>query len=257
MYTRGDPINRVDRRGLEDKTDDDDDCDPDNGGYCVFRITDTEEGGGGSGGNESCDDNPYQAACAGDDGGQGGTTTGGPSSEGAAGGTINIKHFSTTSKLAVRVQNDLSWLKQALLDDPTCSNWLTGVQTVIAQALGSLPNQANGTAIMMVGVGSFSNPGVNAVAGVVGTNLAPGTAAITVNVNGAFFNSNVSVGYGVINMTGGSDVAQIEILLHELAHLTGASGFISNDANSASAQTSNNSMVEVMCQSTLNLAGWH
>jgi RHS repeat-associated protein len=61
-YTRGDPVNRIDRRGLEDKDDDEDDCDPDDGGYCVFRITDTEDGGGG-GGDESCDDNPYQAAC--------------------------------------------------------------------------------------------------------------------------------------------------------------------------------------------------
>jgi hypothetical protein len=175
---------------------------------------------------------------------------------GKGGGPIKITKFSTTSKKALTAQNDLNWLKAALADDPSCSNWLTGVQTVIAQVLGQAPNQANGTAIMMVGVGVFSDPTVNAVAGTSGTNLGAGTAAITVNVDGAFFDSSVSVGYGVVDMKGGSFTAQIEILLHELAHLTGASGFIDNDAGNPAAQLSNNSSVEVICWKVLTMAGW-
>jgi RHS repeat-associated protein len=47
-YTRGDPVNRSDRTGLEDREVDDGDCDPDNDDCTpTFTVTHTEDGGGG------------------------------------------------------------------------------------------------------------------------------------------------------------------------------------------------------------------
>lgn len=91
----------------------------------------------------------------------------------------------------------------------------------------------------------------NAVAGNVGTNL-PDGMLITVNLNGAFFNSNLSAGYGT-NIQGGTDVAKVLILLHELAHDVGAAGFISGD-QSAADQTKNNQSVMENCAGVLRRA---
>jgi hypothetical protein len=78
---------------------------------------------------------------------------------------------------------------------------------------------------------------------------------ITVNANGAFFNSgpSSSAGYGLPSwITAGSAGAQAEILLHELAHDLGAAGFqadgpLSNGSPNADAQTTNNQLVLKNC----------
>jgi hypothetical protein len=160
---------------------------------------------------------------------------------------ISITNFTTSSLTAVGVQNSLRWLKQALLADQTCSDWLVNNQLVIDQLLGDAPGTTT-----IVGVGNFSDPAVNAVAGVGGTNLAPGTAGITVNLTGAYFNSALSAGYGT-NIQGGSDAAKALILVHELAHVTGANGFLDND-NNPSAQTQNNHMLLERCGKTIHRA---
>ena len=103
---------------------------------------------------------------------------------------------------------------------------------------------------MAVGVGNFSGPGAsttNAVAGNAGTDL-PDGMLITVNLNNAFFNSGLTAGYGT-NIQGGTAAAMVLILLHELAHITGAQGFNNDDggANNQAAQTRNNQLVLENC----------
>jgi hypothetical protein len=145
------------------------------------------------------------------------------------------------------VQNSLRWLKQAVLLDDTCNKWLTNSQLVIDQLLGAAARTTN-----IVGIGRFSDSSINAVAGVGGTNLAPGTAGITVNLTGGYFRSDVSAGYGT-NIQGGSDAAKAFILPHELAHLTGAQGFLDNDKNET-AQTQNNRLLLENCGRTVSRA---
>jgi hypothetical protein len=95
--------------------------------------------------------------------------------------------------------------------------------------------------------------------------LTPGSMLITVNLNGAFFNSGPSsfVGYGLPSwITGGTNAAQAEILLHELAHNIGAAGFpadgpLRNGAPNIQAQTANNQLVMQKCGDIVNLAGGH
>jgi hypothetical protein len=109
---------------------------------------------------------------------------------------------------------------------------------------------------MYAGVGNFSVSTVSAVAGVGGTNLAAGSALLTVNLGGAFFNSSYTVSGGGQTYQGGTNQAQGFILLHELGHLTGAQGFQSNDSGpNSSAQQSNNNLVQQNCAKTLAWLG--
>ena len=144
---------------------------------------------------------------------------------------ISVKNYSTTSLQAVGVQNTLRWLQAAIPQlDPGCDAWLTDNQLVISQLLG----ETGGA--MMVGVGSFSTTD-NAVQGTGGTDLPSGTG-IAVNLNGQYFVSGSMIGYGT-TFAAGTGAAMGFILLHELAHATGAAGFIQGDSSVAT-QTSNN-----------------
>jgi len=130
--------------------------------------------------------------------------------------TINIKKYTTISAQALTVQNDLRWLQAAIAQHPDCASFLVGFNSAIDYML-DVPG--SGATTMGVGVGAYSTKD-NANAGSTGTNL-PAGATITVNTNGAFFQSGPStdVGYGVPSwITGGSNAAQALILLHELAH---------------------------------------
>ena len=237
-YTRGDPINRFDPRGLAD-------C----GGGDLSGVCDmTAEGDNvGAAELEGYDENgaaiinPLPTGVT--------SANGTPDPQGGGTGTIiNISNLSTSSGRAIQVQNELRWLKEAIAQDDKCSKWLAGSGQAIDYMLGNNP-----TGAMMVGVGSFSDATTNAVAGTNGTNLTPGSMLITVKVDGAFFNSNVSAGYGLPSwITGGSAAAQGEILLHELAHDVGASGFINGDLSPAD-QTKNHQMVMDNCGSVINL----
>ncbi len=143
------------------------------------------------------------------------------------------------------MQNDLRWLQQAIGQDPDCAKWLKGYYNDINFMLDA---PGSGATMMAVGVGSFSKAGYNAVAGTAGTNLPTGML-ITVNLNGAFFNSGPasSVGFGIPSwIKGGTPAAQAEILLHELAHdIIGAPSFqddgpLPNGQPNVPAQTANN-----------------
>ena len=127
---------------------------------------------------------------------------------------IRVRRYTTTSRQALAVQNDLRWLQGAIAQHSDCANWLAGFNSAINYMLDE---PGTGATMMAVGVGAFSTTD-NAVAGSAQTDLSVG-ALITINVNGAFFNSGPSsfVGYGVPSwITGGTDAAQTEILLHEL-----------------------------------------
>jgi hypothetical protein len=153
----------------------------------------------------------------------------GPSTQGAGkkASVIAITHWSNTSAQATGVQNSLRWIQSQIGSYADCDSWLTGNNDVINTLLG----QGNGVTTESVGVGNFSDPLVNAVYGTTGTNLpTDGTALLTVNASGAYFNSSASVGAGVTGINGGSDQAKLFILLHELAHATEAAGFQSGDS---------------------------
>jgi hypothetical protein len=119
---------------------------------------------------------------------------------------------------------------------------------VIDLVLGNNPDVK-----FQTGVGDFSDPTVNAVFGNTGTNLGL-NAGITVNANGAYFSSSVTVGVGVTGITGGTAAAQVFILLHELAHATGAAGFLDNDSD-PTRQAANNALVLQNCQKSIDFFG--
>lgn len=174
-----------------------------------------------------------------------------PDQQASGGGTetgiINITKLTTTSFQATHVQNQLRWVKQVLLEDSTCSDWLKDNQADISWMLGDTPEST-----MKVGVGVFSDNSTNAVAGTGGTNLVPGSMSITVNVNGAFFNANAGPMYGT-TVPPGTFEAQVFILLHELAHITEAAGFRGRDNNPVD-QTWNNQLVLENCGATVRRA---
>ena len=166
-------------------------------------------------------------------------------------GDIMVRNYTTTSKEAIGVQNSLRTLEAALSKDQDCNRWLKNSALVVNQLLGNVPGVD-----LRVGVGNFSDPSVNAVTGSIGTNLPPATAGITVNVNGAFFRSSASTGIDGVNGTiaGGTDAAKAFILLHELAHATGAAGFQEGDRGPIE-QNFNNGLVLQHCEKALKLFG--
>jgi uncharacterized protein RhaS with RHS repeats len=216
-YSLNDPVNYFDPTGKN--------------AVCVTKV---DEG-----------DDDSSTECFGGDGGDSGSGA----SDSGAGGTsqpIIVKKFTTSGKKAQTVQNDLRWLQQAIAQNSDCAKWLMGSTLAINYIL-DVPG--SGATAITAGVGSFTSS-INGFAGTAGTNLTPGSALITINLNGAFFNSgpSTSVGYGIPSwITGGSNAAQAEILLHELAHDLSAAGFLNDDANSTANQTTNNSLVLQNC----------
>jgi RHS repeat-associated protein len=270
-YARNNPINRIDPRGK-------DSCDPDGDSNCgddgctvdtarknknKDRESPVEAEGrdrhgpavveaAAGGGGDDCDD--------GGDGGGGGDGEDNDGEEDseptAAAAPIKVTNFTTTGFQAQDVQNDLLWLQQALQQSSNsdCNSWLAGNNGVINTLEGSI--SATGTQDQVfAGVANFNTNSVAAVAGEGGTDMPDGQALLTVNINGAFFNSaySVSTASGT-TYTGGSAQAQGMILLHELAHLTGAQGFTSND-NNTTASNANNQLVSQHCQGILNTLG--
>jgi hypothetical protein len=105
-----------------------------------------------------------------------------------------------------------------------------------------------------IGVGTFSENNVNALAGSPPDTGIPSGTEITVNTRGGFFQSgpSTSVGYGIPSwMTGGSLGAQMEIVIHELAHDFQVPGF-ADDYHDPGAQTHNNELVMQHCGSVIN-----
>ena len=143
-------------------------------------------------------------------------------------------------------------LKDVLSTDNSCSQWLTGQNFSAAQFIQAI--MGSGPQDYTFGYGAISP---NSTAAFVGNTL-PGTDApvpglpidssITVNSNGAFFNSAYTVGSGKTQYTGGTLQAQAFILLHELAHEVNALGFLP-DAGNSKAEATNNQLVQQNCGS--------
>jgi RHS repeat-associated protein len=152
---------------------------------------------------------------------------------------VYVSNYSTTSQKAIEVQNDLRFIAAGLASgvDPDCNSWLKGNADIISYEVGDKGVAAS------VGVGTMSPSSTNAVAGVEGTNLAAG-ATITINLDGAFWNSNAAT--GVVGIDAGTIKAQVFILLHELAHNTAAQDFWDNDDTTAR-QDHNNLLVMSHC----------
>lgn len=145
-------------------------------------------------------------------------------------------------------------LDDILSQDNDCSRWLSSNTNSFTGKAFVQAILGGGPSDYTFGYGQLNSAGTAAF---VGNANADGTvvrglpldASITVNSNGAFFNSAYSVssqGY-----TGGTLQAQAFILLHELAHEVGAPGFKSNDAGPTREavvnQASNNALVDKNC----------
>jgi hypothetical protein len=242
-YTRGDPVNRLDPNGLDDTP-------PPDFSVTGFGFVDyltisiDQTLGQWWSGTLVAEIAALQAQ-----GGGGGT----------AAALVTITNLSTTSAQALGVQNSLRMVAQALKDDPDCSAWLASggqdPQKIVSQLLGEVPNQADGSSKMLVGVGNFSDPTVSAVAGTAGTNLPVGSMGITVSLTGGFFTNSNSIQVGQDVITGGTDQAKAFTMLHELAHLTGAAGFLGGDYVPA-VQNANNSLLEKNCGKTMSTFGF-
>jgi RHS repeat-associated protein len=98
-----------------------------------------------------------------------------------------------------------------------------------------------------------TNPAIAAFTNSGGTDIpVSAEVAILVNNNSAFFNSNYTVDSG--KYAGGTPQAQIFILLHELGHALGASGF-QDDLGKPKAGQSNDNLINTNCSKTLQKFG--
>jgi RHS repeat-associated protein len=116
-----------------------------------------------------------------------------------------VRNLSKSGNAQVRIENTLRWIREALTDDEECSNWLQGARAYIDVLIGQ----------SLFAHGEF-DPGVAAFTGTGNTNVPEGYAALVVNEQSAFFRGGLRVGNRTIE--GGTDLARVFILLHELAH---------------------------------------
>jgi RHS repeat-associated protein len=171
-------------------------------------------------------------------------------------GPLTVTNFSNSGDNQQEITDVLNDILSGLSSDTKCSDWLqVGTGGSISDLISTLISNNS------FGHASFSDNTVAAFAGsknADGTpSGAPITAAITVNDNGGFYNSTISVNgvdknvtIGPHNYQGGSLKAQAAILLHELGHIEnaagGASGFQS-DAGNAPAGKANDKLVDQNC----------
>jgi hypothetical protein len=167
----------------------------------------------------------------------------------------NVAHFSVTGYSRTNdKEHQIASVLYTLLDtilaqSNSCSDWLTGSDFNGAQYVSAILNGGDYT----FGNGVLNDP---LTAAFVGNKNPDGTlisglpidSSITVNANGAFFNATQTIGPKAY--TGGTFAAQAFILLHEIAHQVGASGFVS-DAGNPAAVKANDALVNKNCGSLL------
>jgi RHS repeat-associated protein len=132
--------------------------------------------------------------------------------------------------------------------DPNCEAFLNsgqGPATNVSSAVRSYVSDL--FAEDMVAVANFQG-NIAAFTGSGGTDLPDGYAAITFNTASAFFKDGFTVDNGKIQ--GGSNQAQVFIILHELGHALNATDFLP-DKNDAEAGKSNDKLIETNCSKTL------
>ncbi len=212
-------------------------------------------GGGGGGSPVACavigvwpGPVPMGAGCGGGNG----------SGYGGASGPRNytVSNYSRTGPNEDRIATVLNDILNEVLNG-NCGSWLTGAQFSAAQFINAI--EGSGPQDYTFGYGALNvastaafvgndNPDGSPIQGL------PSNATITVNSNGAFFSSNFQVGSGSTEYAGGTLQAQAFILVHELAHAVGATGF-KPDNGSPTNQASNNALVQKNCGS--QIAGIH
>ena len=231
VYVKGDPINHSDRRGLAD--DDDCDWDPDTN---TLRCPSGGDGAGGGGDLPPIDT---------------GHGSGEPPGSGGGGNPAG-----NSSPTAVKNVKPLAWaLSGALasaLDNTDCGKWYQAGLTT--SGYGATPGQSLGdflvnTIPQFTGAGNFVGGNASAVTS---NTLAPGYL-ILVDNGGAFFNplpKGTSIGYSddyadqFAAIHGGSQQAQVFLVLHELGHLF---GMTRSDSGSTANQAFNNDEIWLNC----------
>jgi len=166
---------------------------------------------------------------------------------------MHVTNASSNGPNQVTIASVFGKIKTALDANPqsTCSTWMQGTGTdasLLIQSLLTSNNFGHGT-FNQQDVAAFTY-GVNPDNSPVGI---PNNFAITVNDNGAFFNSSFVV--GIRNYAGNGIRAQGTILIHELSHLL---SHANNDANLfqddfgiPKAQKWNNTLVDQNCRTLI------
>jgi RHS repeat-associated protein len=163
----------------------------------------------------------------------------GPESGAVAAPTlVSVKNLSKTGNNQTFIENTFRWISAAVADDPDCSGWLKGAQSYIHDLLNN----------SLVAHGEFTST-VAAFTHITGSDVPEGYAAMVVNDTGAFFKEGFTLANGTIN--GGTDLARVFILLHELAHGLDVEGF-EHDFGDKAAGARNDAKVLEKCAKTLN-----
>src|SRR5579863_3529993 len=262
-YTRGDPINRKDPVGNYDCTvgvgdyQETVDCED----YTVYEGPASPQcmlfAQAGRGGNPEAAVY-YETYCAG-----GGTIQ----RQGAANGDITVPNFSNSGPMQGVITLDLQKLEGWLSQDSTCESWLTANLAGNGDSIYGLINSYISS--NSYGYGNFYvNGSQNYTTAAFEGNLnadytatgVPGSAAFTINPSGAFFTANAPGGgtltVGAGNWMGGTLQAQAAILIHELAHLVQAAGFVPDTggtpAQNAANVKANDAAVNKNCGNLIN-----
>jgi RHS repeat-associated protein len=158
---------------------------------------------------------------------------------------LHVTNFSSSGPQQDQITAVLNQINTALDANTSastkCADWLQGDGSTGSALITALVTNNS------YGHGDFS---INTVAAFAGSTIngqpvgVPVTAALTVNNNGAFFNSGFKV--GAKGYQGGTLQAQATILIHELAHILGAAGFQADNGNPAAGR-SNDNLVNQNC----------
>jgi RHS repeat-associated protein len=229
-YVLNDPTNLLDPRGLEA-------CGAD---FCVTGYGSNKDGPGGPGspdGDMQEDRDDDQAP---------NNSPGGGNPDLVVQDTIFTyysRHDGTVALVRAMFVNVINSL------DSRCSKWLTG--DALSESNTSIQKFAEylvptiGTAHRIDRAGGDNDSVINA------TSIGPLGGSITISWTGAYNNRNGSLNGGG-GVHAGSDRAKALILIHELAHLSGAKGFQS-DMNNSKAGKENNELLRKECDDTLKI----
>ena len=178
-------------------------------------------------------------AAAGGGGGEPPPSPGGGDSGEDPAATLQVSNLSKSGANYNKVASTLQGIVSNI--DPKCLTFLqSGGENLSEYVNELLDNQLLAVADFTSTIGAFTGTG--------GTDIPAGTASIVVNNTGAFFNSGFTVDAG--KYQGGTVKADVFILLHELGHALGATGFQA-DYNNSAAGKSNDKLIGSNCSATL------
>jgi RHS repeat-associated protein len=227
-YTRGDPVNRYDPRGLEDE-------EPGSGSpliWCPYMGTMTTEALCALASAQDPNTSPPMKIC------MDGSTRlpQEPCPEPVAESPVKVSNLKKSGRNYDTARQRFEDVRGALDED--CAGYLSGAVAYIDGLIGG----------NLLAVADF-DPSIAAFTGTEGTTIAPGEAAMVVNNRSAFFDSRYRVGPSN-KYVGGTSVAQVFILLHELGHAVSAADFRS-DYGHTSNGVHNDRLIEQHCAKTL------